>query len=83
MKSAQEVLAIRVHPLMVPVQQEPVLGFSFGGWLQRGVSLIEADSSGSSSGSDEEMSSAEEEIEESTSLCNLLLPSDRRFRHYI
>ena len=76
-----EVLAFRVRLVAALVQQEPVLGFSFGVWLQCRVSLIEVDSSGSSSGSDEEMSLVEEEIEESTSLCNQLLPSDRRFRH--
>jgi len=76
-----EVLAFRVRLVATLVQQEPVLGFSFGVWLQCRVSLIEVDSSGSSSGSDEEMSLVEEEIEESTSLCNQLLPSDRRFKH--
>ncbi|KAG2643489.1 hypothetical protein PVAP13_2KG338200 [Panicum virgatum] len=76
-----EVVAFRVCLVAAPVQQEPVLGFNFSVWLQRWVSLIEADSSGSSSGSDQEMSSVEEEIEERTSLCNQLLPSDRRFRH--
>jgi len=51
-----EVLAFRVRPAAAPVQKEPVLGFSFAGWLQRGVSLIKADSTGSSSGSDKDMS---------------------------
>ena len=76
-----EVVAFRVCLVAAPVQQEPVLGFNFSVWLQRWVSLMEADSSGSSSGSDQEMSSVEEEIEERTSLCNQLLSSDRRFRH--
>jgi hypothetical protein len=44
-----------VRPVAAPVQKEPVLEFSFTGWLQS-AELIKVDSSGSSSGSDKDMS---------------------------
>jgi len=46
-----EVLAFRVRPAAAPVQKE----FSFAGWL-KSAELIKVDSSGSSSGSDKDMS---------------------------